>query len=128
MRGFAPVAAPRGLGTGAPSSATAARAVQLARAAVGNRRLTDVGLVHNVWRRAGGPLLGPTRGDLAAAGHRIALSQARPGDLVVYPAPTAHVAIYLGNGIMVDGSRAMHRVVQRGVWDARGLQVRRLPA
>ncbi len=128
MRGFEPVGAPRDLGTGAPASATAARAVELARAAVGNRRLTDAELVRNVWRRAGGPLLGTGRGDVVAAGHRIALSQARPGDLLVYPAPAAHVAIYLGRGLMIDGSRAQHRVVQRGVWDAKGLQVHRLPA
>ncbi len=126
VRSFVAVGAPRGLGTGEAVTPTAARAVRLARAAVGNRHLSDIDLVRNVWRRAGGPALGPGRAGLAAAAHRIPLAQARAGDLVVYPDPAAHVGLYLGDGQMVDGSRALRSVVLRAVWSARGVQVHRL--
>ncbi|MGW0764874.1 NlpC/P60 family protein [Streptomyces sp. NPDC002676] len=35
------------------------------------------------------------------AGHRIPLSQARPGDLVVYRSDASHVAMYVGNGQVI---------------------------
>jgi cell wall-associated NlpC family hydrolase len=55
--------------------------------------------------------------------HRVLLRNARVGDVVVYPAPTGHVGIYLGGGWMVDASKALGKVVIRPVWAAPGVQV-----
>lgn len=35
------------------------------------------------------------------AGHMVPLSEARPGDLVVYRADASHVAMYVGNGQVI---------------------------
>jgi cell wall-associated NlpC family hydrolase len=35
------------------------------------------------------------------AGRRVPLSQARPGDLVVYRSDASHVAMYVGNGQVI---------------------------
>lgn len=114
----------------APSSPVAAKAVRLARAAVGSTTYTDVGLVTDVWRRAGGTALkaGTTRTALTKAARPVALRDARVGDLVVYAAPADHVGVYVGGGLMVDASRSLGKVVLRPVWSAPGVQVVRLPA
>lgn len=109
-----------------PSSPVALKAVKLAQAAVGNTTLTDVALVGNVWRRAGGATLPSSRNGLNAAAHRVPLSDARAGDLIVYAAPGAHVGVYVGGTLMVDASRSLGKVVLRQVWDAPGVQVLRL--
>jgi cell wall-associated NlpC family hydrolase len=110
-----------------PSTAVALKAVKLARAALGNSTLTDVELIRNVWRRAGGASLPSSRTGLNAAAHRVPLDDARIGDLIVYAAPGSHVGIYVGNGMMIDASRALGKVVLREVWAAAGVQVMRLP-
>ena len=114
--------------TPAASSAAALKATRLARAALGNRTLGDVALVQNVFRRAAGLALPGTRAGLLTAAHRVPVAQARVGDLVVYPAPAAHVGIYVGNGLMVDASRSLGAVVLRPVWGATGVTLQRLPA
>lgn len=129
----APVKAGAGLLTGLPAgpagaSPAALQATRLARAALGNRALGDVALVQNVFRRAAGLTLPATRSGLLAAAHRVPLDQARVGDLVVYPAPAAHVGIYVGSGLMVDASRSLGAVVLRPVWAATGVTLQRLPA
>lgn len=111
-----------------PSSSAALKATRLARAALGNRTLSDVALVQNVFGRAAGLRLPATRAGLLAAAHRVPLDQARVGDLVVYPAPAAHVGVYVGQGLMVDASRSLGAVVLRTVWAAPGVQLHRLPA
>ncbi len=122
----------RGLLSGLPttparSTDTALRAARLARAAVGNTDLGDLELIRNVWRRAGGPGLPSSRDGLTAASRRVAVGAARVGDLIVYAAPGEHVGIYVGDGLMVDASRSLGKVVLRTVWAADGVQVRRLP-
>lgn len=132
--GAQPVAKPgTGLLVGLPptpagSSAAVLKATRLARAALGNRTLGDVALVQNVFRRAAGLRLPGTRSGLLAAAHRVPVAQARIGDLVVYPAPAAHVGIYVGDGLMVDASRSLGAVVLRPVWAATGVTLARLPA
>lgn len=49
----------------------------------------------------------------AAAGTRISQSQARPGDLVVWP---GHVGIYAGNNKVVDAGSSPSRVTERNIW------------
>ena len=109
-----------------PSSAVARKAAMLAEAALGNVTLTDVGLVRNVWRRAGGGRLPATRQELAAAGAAVATADLRVGDLIVYASPAGHVGIYVGNGDMIDASRALGKVVLRPVWSAPGMKLVRL--
>ncbi|MCP1386739.1 C40 family peptidase [Corynebacterium sp. TA-R-1] len=43
-----------------------------------------------------------TSGAQAAAGTRVPLDQLQPGDIVAYYGGASHVAIYIGNGMMVD--------------------------
>ena len=109
-----------------PSSPVSLKAAKLAQAALGNVRLTDIELIRNVWRRAGGVALPAGRADLAASGRAVAVSDARVGDLVVYAAPAGHVGIYVGAGQMVDASRALGKVVLRPVWSAPGVRLVRL--
>lgn len=110
-----------------PSSRAAARAVTLARGALGPTRMTDVEMVRSLWRRAGGAVLPTSRAGLTAAARPVPLRDARPGDLVIYPAPASHVGIYAGAGVMVDASRSLGRVVTRRVWNAPGVRLVRLP-
>ena len=110
------------------SSALALKAVKLAEAALGNVRLNDVELVRNVWRRAGGGPLPTTRAALTAVGAPVKLADLRAGDLIVYAAPGAHVGIYVGDGLMIDASRVLGKVVLRAVWAAPGVHVVRFAA
>lgn len=106
-----------------PSSAVALRAVALAKRLLGNTTIGDVELIDRVWRQAGGATLPTTRSALSAAGRPVALRDARVGDLIVYEAPTAHVGIYIGNGLMVDASRSLGKVVLRRVWASPSLRI-----
>lgn len=111
-----------------PSSKVMLAAARLATAALGEKQTSDVGLVRDVWRRAGGAALPAGRSRVVAAGHRVPLADARVGDLVVYPG--SYLAVYVGmrdgQPQMVGASRALGAVVQRVVWDAPAVQVVRL--
>jgi len=111
----------------APSSKVALAAAKLARAAVGAKDPGDAALIAAVWQRAGGAALPTTRDALVRSGRPVALADARVGDLVVYPSPASHVGIYVGGGLMVDGSRSQGKVLLRAVWAAPGLRLVRLP-
>ncbi len=119
LRGFAATPA-----VSHPTVAT--RAVSLARGWLGNTTIADTELVRTVWRRAGGAVLPTTRDGIAAAGRRVAVRDARVGDLVLYGPPTAHIGIYAGNGLMVDASRLLGRVVLRQVWASPTVRIFRL--
>ena len=58
------------------------------------------GLMYWSWRRAG-VVLPRTSQEQAFAGRRIPLSQARPGDLVIYYGDMHHVGMYAGNGMVI---------------------------
>lgn len=110
-----------------PSTAVALAAAAAARRAVGSADPGDAAFVQRTWRLAGGPVLPTTRDALVAGGRAVPLAQARVGDLVVYGPPAAHVGIYVGNGLMVDASRKLRKVVLRPVWASPSLRLLRLP-
>lgn len=129
------VPAAQGVATGLPglpqrqAGPSAPQAVHLATLmgkAVGATGRTDVELVRTLWRAAAGADLPADRDKLVAAGRAVPVKDARIGDLVVYPAPTSHVGVYVGGGLMVDASRILAKVVRRPVWAGPGLTLVRL--
>ena len=93
-----------------PSSARAAKAVQFALAQVGDRYVWGAagpdawdcsGLTMGAWKAAG-VSLPHSSAQQYATGRKIPRSELEPGDLVYFYSPISHVAIYIGNGQMVD--------------------------
>jgi cell wall-associated NlpC family hydrolase len=109
-----------------PGTPVANKAVRLARSYLGSSTISDLTLVRTSWFHAGGSVLPASQDGLLAAGRRVALRDARVGDLVSYGAPYAHVGLYVGNGRMVDASRSLGKVVERPVWASPTLLVYRL--
>ncbi|MEV6795697.1 C40 family peptidase [Streptomyces sp. NPDC051320] len=92
-----------------PVSGRAAAAVLAARGAVGRPYVWGANGPHGFdcsglmqWAYAqAGVALPRTSQEQRYAGRRIPLSQARPGDLVVYRSDAGHVGMYMGNGQVV---------------------------
>lgn len=67
-----------------------------------------------------GVYLPHSSGGIAASGYTIPASEARPGDVVAYP---GHVAIYIGNGMMIEatvpGALSTINPVRGGGWFVR---------
>ncbi|GAA1285915.1 C40 family peptidase [Brachybacterium alimentarium] len=70
------------------------------------------GLVNYAYSAAGIDLP-RTSSQIANGGKWISQSQAQPGDIVAY---SGHVAIYAGNGQIIDASSSKGKVVERGLW------------
>ncbi|WP_263170987.1 NlpC/P60 family protein [Streptomyces sp. SCSIO ZS0520] len=95
--------------TGAAASPHAAAALATARTALGSpyvwgangpSRFDCSGLVQWSYARAGVGLPRTSQAQ-AGAGRRIPLSEARPGDLVVYRADASHIGLYAGGGRVI---------------------------
>ena len=115
-------------GASAPSSSAASSSsgssstiVNAARSAVGTpyswggsslSGMDCSGLVNYAYKAAG-ISLPRTSGQIANGGRWISQSQAQPGDIVAW---SGHVAIYAGNGQIIDASGSKQRVVERSIW------------
>ncbi|OKJ94894.1 C40 family peptidase [Streptomyces sp. CB02400] len=95
--------------SGAPASARAAAAVAAARSALGRPYVWGAegpsafdcsGLTQWSYAQAGVALPRTSQAQ-RYAGRRIPLSEARPGDLVVYRSDASHVGMYMGNGQVI---------------------------
>jgi cell wall-associated NlpC family hydrolase len=106
-----------------PGTPVANKAVRLARGYLGSAKIGDITLIRTSWFHGGGSLLPKTRPGLPTAARRVALRDARVGDLVFYGAPAEHVGLYVGNGRMVDASRSLGKVVERPVWASPTLRI-----
>ena len=103
------------------SSSSSSAIVNAARSAVGTpyswggsslSGMDCSGLVNYAYKAAG-ISLPRTSGQIANAGRSISQSEAQPGDIAVWP---GHVAIYAGNGQIIDASGSKQRVVERAIW------------
>ncbi|MGO1480310.1 MAG: C40 family peptidase [Brachybacterium sp.] len=122
--GPAPVDIPSAGASAVPASASSASGssiVDAARSAIGSpyswggsslSGMDCSGLVAYAYGAAG--IDAPrTSSELASQGRSISQSEAQPGDLVVWP---GHVAIYAGDGQIIDASGSQQQVVERGIW------------
>ncbi|MFJ9771568.1 NlpC/P60 family protein [Kitasatospora sp. NPDC101157] len=97
------------LGTTPPASERGAAALAAAVRMIGSpyvygstgpRAFDCSGLMYYSWRQAGVTLPRTSQAQ-AYAGQRISLSEARPGDLVIFYRDMHHVGMYAGGGVMV---------------------------
>ena len=71
------------------------------------------GFTQYVYKQALGIDLPHSSSAQAAGGRSISQSEAKPGDLVVWP---GHIGIYAGNGQVIDAGTSPHAVTERGMW------------
>ncbi|MET8626908.1 NlpC/P60 family protein [Kitasatospora sp. NPDC004669] len=97
------------LGTAPPASERGAAALAAAVRMIGSpyvygsagpRAFDCSGLMYYSWRQAGVTLPRTSQAQ-AYAGQRVSLSEARPGDLVIFYRDMHHVGMYAGGGVMV---------------------------
>jgi cell wall-associated NlpC family hydrolase len=63
------------------------------------------GLTSAAWRAAGISIPRVSRAQSTGAGARVAKSDLQPGDLVFFYTPVSHVAMYVGNGMVIHAPR-----------------------
>lgn len=86
------------------------------------------GLTSYLWRAVGGVRDIPRVSmDQQAWAVPIPADQLLPGDLVFWGDPVSHVALYDGNGLVVDASSASRGVVKRKIWPAAVIRYGRVP-
>ncbi|MEU3145228.1 NlpC/P60 family protein [Streptomyces sp. NPDC006999] len=110
--------APAGPGTGRTPSAAGDRALRYAVEQIGKpyewgaegpEAFDCSGLTSEAWGAAGTPVPRTSQGQWARL-DRVPLDELRPGDLVVYFPEATHVALYLGDGMVVQAPRPGARV------------------
>ncbi|WP_028984450.1 C40 family peptidase [Sporichthya polymorpha] len=108
-----------------PETARAAKAVDFAIKQLGDRYVWAAagpdawdcsGLTMMAWREAGVSLPHSSRLQFQT-GRKVSRAELIPGDLVYFYSPISHVAIYVGNGLMVDAPNPRDRVKIRPVTD-----------
>jgi cell wall-associated NlpC family hydrolase len=86
------------------------------------------GLTSYMWREVGGVEDIPrVSRDQAAWAVPIPREQLLVGDLVFFGNPVSHVALYSGNGMIVDASSALKKVVERKIWTSGVVRYGRVP-
>ncbi len=120
---------------GRSSDATTDAVIALARAQVGDRYVWGgtgpdtwdcSGLTSYVWREAGGVVLPRVSGDQQKRAVAIPREQLLPGDLAFFGDPVTHVALYVGDGRVVDASSAKTGVLERPLWSAKDVRYGRV--
>lgn len=130
------VAAAGGAGRGADRD-PAADVVQIARQQIGDSYVWGgngpdgwdcSGLTSYMWREVGGVEGIPrVSRDQQAWAVPIPREQLLPGDLVFWGEPVNHVALYAGQGVVVDAASSRRGVVERAIWKADVVRYGRVP-
>ncbi|WP_051196503.1 C40 family peptidase [Jonesia quinghaiensis] len=79
------------------------------------------GFTQYVYKKAGVKKLPRTSSAQKSAGKRVSRSKAQPGDLVWSP---GHVAIYAGNGKIIDAPRPGKKIAVRKMWQKNAVFIR----
>jgi cell wall-associated NlpC family hydrolase len=86
------------------------------------------GLTSRLWREVGGVTSIPrVSRDQQAWAVPIPAEQLLIGDLVFFGNPVSHVALYAGDGKIVDASSSQHGVVERKIWTSGVIRYGRVP-
>jgi cell wall-associated NlpC family hydrolase len=86
------------------------------------------GLTSRLWREVGGVTSIPrVSRDQQAWAVPIPAEQLLIGDLVFFGDPVTHVALYAGDGTIVDASSSNHKVVERRIWQQPDIRYGRVP-
>lgn len=135
--GAAAALAVPGNATPRPPDAAAATVLAAAKRQVGDKyvyggngpRTWDCsGLTSVLWTAYGGAKDMPRRSrDQQAWAWPVSRDARLPGDLVFFGDPVTHVAIYLGNGRIVDASSSRGAVVERVIWTGDVVRYGRVP-
>lgn len=111
-----------------PASGRAAVAVQAALSKIGAPYVYGTagpntfdcsGFTSWAWAQAGVSLSRSSQAQ-AAQGTRVSVSQLRPGDILFYDSPVSHVAMYIGNGMVVHASNPRTDVTTAPMYQAGG--------
>src|SRR4051794_7197212 len=123
--------------TGGGQADPAADVVQIARQQLGDAYVWGgtgpdawdcSGLTSRLWREVGGVASIPrVSRDQQAWAVPIPAEQLLVGDLVFFGNPVTHVALYAGNGTIVDASSSQHGVVERKIWTSGVIRYGRVP-
>ncbi|HEX8003007.1 MAG TPA: NlpC/P60 family protein [Mycobacteriales bacterium] len=94
--------------------------------ATGPDTFDAAGLVRWAWARSGYGVLPTTPDAIERLARPVALRDLAVGDLVLYGAPAVHVAVYVGNGRMIDASKVLRTVSERRVFASQTVRFARL--
>jgi cell wall-associated NlpC family hydrolase len=86
----------------------------------------DVGLVRRAWRKAGFTSLPVSAPGIERLARPVALRDLAVGDLIFYGSPAVHVAVYFGDGQMIDASKVLRVVSRRRVFASETVRFARL--
>ena len=117
-----------------PTTPEMARFVQRVRYGIGHGwerygtgpRYDAAGLVRKAWGKVGYGTLPRTPEAIERLARPVALKDLAVGDLIFWGAPAVHVAVYVGNGYMVDASKVLRLVSERRVFASETVRFARL--
>jgi cell wall-associated NlpC family hydrolase len=84
------------------------------------------GLVRRAWWKVGNGTLPATPAGIERLAKPVSLADLRMGDLVFWGKPAVHVAVYLGDGLMIDASKVLRVVSKRRVFASETVRFGRL--